>query len=329
MFNFQSVKNFSELTRAYSLPASIAPYFTALAWGSIMVPCAINIILSFIAIICLHLGGNLFDDFIDVQLRLKKGENLGEITFCKGKNKARLIVEGTYSLKQVFTIVSALFLIPILIGVYFFTLYGAPVLQIALIGGALCLLYPISSKFYLGEIIIGILFGILLPKGVYLVLTGYSSLNLFHFSISLALLIVALAHTHSIMDWEFDEKNGKNTLARLCGTKKNAIVALGWMITLAFLNLGALISMYYVPTALVLAFLTAPIGFELVKSMDDYINIRNVKFQPKWWMGIMENWGQILVENRAFFMYRFYLARNLALYFAVISGLAFYYSVIY
>lgn len=327
MFKNNAIKNFLELTRAYSLPASIAPYFVALCWGFFMEPKLLHIILSFVAIVCLHLGSNLYDDFIDVTMRLQKGEKLSEISFCKGKCKAKLIIEEFFSLDRVRAIIFTLFLTAVIIGIYFYTIYGISVIKIAVFGGILCLLYPLSSKVYLSEIIIGILFGILLPMGVFLVLTGYGSLSLFHFSLSLALLIVALAHAHAIMDWEYDERNDKRTLARLCGTKKNALILLGVMIFIAFLNLGALISLYYVPTAMALAFITIPIAIELIESMDDYIKVVDVEFKPRWWMGIMENWDKIKEEGRAYFMYRFYLARNLALYFALIAGLAFYFSV--
>ena len=317
------IKNFTELTRAYSLGVSLAPWFVAFCWVFANGFYVLDAILSLIAIVCLHLGFNLYDDFVDVLLKIQKGERLNEITFCKGKEKARLITNGTYPLLVVCAIIFALFLIASAIGFYFYVLHGVAVIQIALITAILGLVYPISAKFYLSEVVISIIFGILLPKGVYLAMTGWSSTNLFLFSIALALIITPLLHAHSIMDWEFDEKNNKHTLARLCRTKKNAVSALGAMIFGAYLILGVLIALNYVPSLMLWTFITIPIGVELVRSMDDYISVKDVNFKPKWWLGPMENWAHIEKAGKAFFMYRFYLARNLATFFCLISGVTF------
>lgn len=321
------IKGFAELTRAYSLGVSLAPFFVALCWALPTNFYVSHAILALIAIVFLHLGFNLYDDFIDVILKLQQGERLSEIKFNSGKEKARLIINGTFPLLGVCAIIFAFFLFASAIGFYFLLLYGVVVLKIAVLAAILGLIYPISSKFYLSEIIISIIFGILLPKGVYLALTGWESTNLFLFSIALAFIITPLAHAHSIMDWEFDEQNNKHTLARLCGTKKNAVTALGIMIFSAYLILGVLIALNYVPSLMSLALITAPIGFELVKSMDDYINVVDADLKPKWWFGPMENWARIKKEGTAFFMYRFYLARNLATFFCLISGLTFAFAV--
>ena len=319
----KALKNFAELTRAYSLGASLAPYFVAFCWAFVSEFYAIDAVLSLVAVVFLHLGFNLYDDFIDVILKLQKGERLSEINFDGGKEKARLIINGTFPLIAVCAIIFALFSIASVIGVYFYILHGTTVLKIAALTAFLGLIYPISAKFYLSEIIISLIFGVLLTKGVYLAITGWSSTNLFLFSIALALIITPIAHVHSIMDWEFDEKNNKHTLARLCSTKKNAVTALGVMICGAYLILGVMIALNYVPPLMLVTFLTAPIGFELVKSADDYINMVDVEFKPRWWFGPMENWAHIKQAGNAFFMYRFYLARNLATSFAVIAGLSY------
>ncbi len=323
------LKNFAELTRAYSLGASLAPWFVAFCWAFASEFYAIDAVLSLVAIVFLHLGFNLYDDFIDVLLKLQKGERLSEIRFNAGKEKARLIINGTFPLLAVGVIIFTLFSIATIIGFYFFLLYGVAVLKIAALTAFLGLIYPISAKLYLSEIVISLIFGILLPKGVYLAMTGWSSTNLFLFSIALALIITPLAHIHSIMDWEFDEKNNKHTLARLCQTKKNAVTALGIMIFGAYSVLGIMVALNYVPPLMLLTFLTAPIGFELVKSADDYINMVDVDFKPRWWFGPMENWKHIQAEGTAFFMYRFYLARNLATLFAVIAGLTYTAAVVF
>ncbi len=315
------IENFAELTRAYALPVSLAPFFVALCWANFEQVNKLNAFLALISIICLHLGGNLFDDILDVALRLKKGQKLAEIDFCN-KAKARLILKNIVPLKWAIEIDLALFAIAIIIGLYFFYLYGIEILGIALISAILILLYPISSKFFAAEIIIGTLFGYVLPNACFYVMTGNTSLNLAHFSLSLALLIIGLAHAHSIMDWENDKKCGKKTLAMICKTKQNAIRLLGWLIFGAYLNLGVLVSLYYINGVMIFACITIPIATELINSMKSYVNLEDKELKPRWYMGVMENWEEIKKQNMHYFMYRFYLARNLAVYFAIFCALA-------
>ncbi len=315
------MKNFAELTRAYVLPITLSAFFVSLCWANYEQVNKLNAFLTLISVICLHLGGNLFDDILDVTLRLKKGEKLNEIDFCNSA-KARLILNGTIPLKVALALDILLFGVAIVCGAYFFMLYGAKILTIALVSAILILLYPISSKFYSAEIIIGILFGYILPNACFYVMTGNTSLNLAHFSLSLALLIVALAHTHSIMDWENDEKCGKKTLAMICQNKQNAIRLLGWLIFGAYLNLGILVSLYLINGIMIFACITIPIAVELINSMKAYINLEDKELRPRWYMGVMENWEEIKKHNMHYFMYRFYLARNLAVYFAIFCACA-------
>lgn len=318
-----TIKNFLELTRSWSITLSIAPFAVALLWAIGYGVSKVSVVLAFVSVICLHLGGNLFDDIVDVYLKLKTGLKLDEIDFCDDKNKARLILNGTFSIRKALIINSILFLIPILCGIYFYLIFGTPILYIAFLGAVLVILYPISAKFYMAEIILGTLFTIILPKAVYFVLTGNQSLNLSHFSISMLLLMIGVLHTHSITDWEHDEKCGKNTLARLFRTKRNAIRVLGWMIFGAYLNLAILISIYFLPGFMIMAFVTTPMAVELVQSLKKYIALDNSNLTPRWWMGIMENWDEVKKHNIQYFMYRFYLARNLCVYFLIISAVCY------
>ena len=72
---------------------------------------------------------------------------------------------------------------------------------------------------------------------------------------------------------------------------------------------------------MIMAFITTPIAVELVQSLKKYITLENSDLTPRWWMGFMENWEEIKNQNAQYFMYRFYLARNLCVYFIIISAL--------
>ncbi len=313
------VKDFLELTRAYSLPTSLAPWLLALciAITSCTVYCPrINplfYVLSFIAVVCIHLGVNLLDDYLDVKSQLKKGVKLNKVHFGQIKNKARLIIDGTYSLDSVVAIFSSLFAIALFIGMFFSANFGPTVILIALIALALCLFYPISTKYYLGEVSTAIIFGPLLMSGVMLTTRGVIADYLLLLSIPIGVFTAILLHTHSIMDYEYDIKHGKKTLATLFKSKNDALVMLSFLLILGYGLIGLYVYFGILSVNVLYAFLSLPLAIKLLLSLKEYVDIKNVDFKTNLLYGPMENFKKHIKDGNAFFMYRFYLARNLQL----------------
>ena len=318
----ENIKKFAELTRAYALGVTFASILPILAFAQYSEKFnLINFLLLVIALCCVHLGANLFDDYIDVKRKIDKGICLNNIHFNSFVPKARLILNNTFSFKKINIILAALFIIPILVGIYFAFVSGWQVLLFAAIGGILTLLYPCSSKYYCAEIIIGLIYGPLMIMGGYFALTGEFNSSLFLLSWAIFFAVIVLLHTHNLMDWEFDEIEGKKTLCLLSKTKVNAIKVLKGMIFASyFIILFGVLTSNLNPHTLYV-FLTLPIATKLQESVNDYINIIDVKFTPRWYYGFFENWKEIEEKNIAFFMYRFYLARNFSLFFALFAAI--------
>lgn len=322
----KSILNFAELTRAYSLPLSISSWFVALCFAY---PAAAlrDVVLTFITIICLHMGGNLFDDLIDVKNELKKnGGDLSKVNFNIGSNKAHLILDGTFTFQNVYFILFVLFAIPFIIGLFYTVTIGLIIPVLALIILGICMFYPYSSKYKAGDLIISFLTGPMVIYCTYLALTSYYYFkkpfySLGFFSISIFLMILGFCFVHTLMDWEHDEARGKMTLVRLIGDKQNALRVLGIIISLAYLNVIYLAILGVLPKMFLLILITLPISIELVKSMYNYINIIDAPLKPKWYLGPMENWEEIEKTGNKYFMYRFLLGRNTLLAFSVISGI--------
>lgn len=335
--SFQTLKlQFIELTRGYTLLTSAAPWFVAAAAASVSAHFYSDIklklfttFLSFIAIMCVHLGVNLLDDYIDVKKQIKNGTPLSEIKFeDKVRNKAGLIINGTYSFRTVKIILGILFGIGILAGIYFTSLYGRIIPFYAILAGILCILYPVSSKFYSSEIIVGTVFGPLLIMGTYTALTGLYLHKLFIMSVAIGLMVVVLLDTHNIMDFDFDKKTGKNTLCTLIGSKKRALILLGGQILIAYLIIIYLaLTKQFSCWILASVVLTLPLAVKLITSLNDYNNMKDLKFVPKWYLGSMENWDKIKEERIEYFMYRFYIARNLGFYFCVILAIVCFFTI--
>lgn len=315
------LKDLMELTRFYSLNITLASCLIIFSYAYYSEKFTfLNFILLTIALCSIHLGANLFDCYIDVKTKLKEGYNYDNMIFPNEK-KARLIRNGAFSLRQVEAIFSILFICTILIGIYFAFFAGWKILLFALAGGILTLLYPNSAKYYLSEVILGLIFGPLAIMGGYYALTSDFNLNLFLLSFAIFFTTIILAHAHNIMDWEYDIQNNKNTFAILLGSKKKAITAMKWMMILSYyiIVFGVLMGMFN--PHMLFVFLTLPIATKLNDSMKDYINIKDVEFKPRWYWGIFENWKEIQEKGMAFFMFRFYLARNFAFFFALFASI--------
>ncbi len=313
-----SIKNFLELTRAYSLLMSLASCLVVFAFANYSPRFTLlNYILLTVGVCCVHMGANLFDDFIDVKLKLKQGFELKDIRFESFLPKARLIINSTYSFSQVERILNILFSIALGIGVCFTVISGWKVLIFAALGGILSLFYPISSRYYCSEIIIGLIFGPLVIMGGFYALTGEFNSNLLILSVVIFFTTLVLLHTHNIMDWEFDIKENKNTLCILSGSKQNAIrILIGFMtISYSIILISVLLARLNPNTLYV--FLTLPIGAKLIESINDYVNIKDIKFIPRWYYGFFENWKEIKDNKVDFYMFRLYLARNFSFFFAL------------
>lgn len=317
----KNFSNFAQLTRLYSIPVSIASCAVIYAYAHYSMNFSfLNFFLIVISICLLQMGANLFDDFIDVSKELKKGVALEDIKFYSYIPKAALILNKTYSFSQIKVILSILFLIPVLVGIYFVKFSGFEILYFMIIGGILTLFYPISSKYYLSEIIIGLIYGPLIIMGGFFALTKEFDLNLLYLSFAIFTSTLVLLHAHNIMDWEFDKDN-KKTLALLASTKEKAIDILKGLIGLSYaIIIIGVLTLKLNPHTLYV-FLTLPLATKLINSMKDYINIKDVKLIPKWYYGIFENWKEIKNQNIEFFMYRFYLGRNFTLLFAIFASL--------
>ncbi len=314
-------KNIMDLTRAYTLPMTFASCCVIFSYAHFYFNFSyFDFFILLIAFCILQMAANLFDDYIDIKSKLNNGVKLEEIKFASAR-KAVLIKNKTFSINQVEMILSFLFLTASLIGAYFVLHSGAMILLFVLAGAVCLLFYPKSSSCCLSEIITGFVFGPLMINAGFYALIGEFNFNLFLLSIAIFFTTNVLLHTHNIMDWEFDVENNKKTFAILLKNKPNAITALKWMMIIPYLivvfgvfNLNFSPRMLYV-------FFTLPVAARLQKSIKDYINIKDVKFIPKWYYGPFENWDKIKENKMDYFMYRFYLARNFALFFAIFASI--------
>lgn len=308
--------------RGYSIPISVMSWSVPFIFGLTDGGNIFYGLLALIGIVCVHLGANLFDDVIDYYLEKKRIEKGLHTDFNFQKGKCKYILDGNASLIQTLFVSLGLFSFAFILGVFLTLACGWQVMALIFVTAILCLLYPVLTYFALGEFIVGILFAPMLYLGTYFVMAKSFSLEMMIISISTGLLTVGLLHTHTFMDYDFDAKNNKKTLCALVGTKKNAVIAQGVMMLLAYLNIIMAVLFGFLPLVMLICLLTIPTSVSLCKLMLLHINNPEIVVPRTFWMGPMENWDHFVKNNIESFMIKFLLARNVMLIFTVFICIA-------
>lgn len=305
-------------TRAYSLPMSIMSWSVPFVFG---ITDKGNILygrIALIGIIFAHLGVNMFDDFVDFLIAKKNANAEGEIVLQKGK--CAYLLNKELTLKQLALVICVLFTLAVLCGLYLTVKTGFTVVIITAIAGVIGLLYPLLSFVALGEIAVGVIFAPLLYTGVYYVMTGGFSLELFPVAISTGILTIGLLHAHMFLDIDYDKPNNKRTLCLLAGSKENAVRNQLYIMALGYINIIAFVLMQKIANIYLITLLSLPTAVMLYKIMRAGFINPDEKIHTNIFFGILENM-QEYKENRNF-MITFMTARNVMVEFTILVCLA-------
>lgn len=219
-------------SRFFSLPMTFLSWLVAFTYS--MPGDIINGILALFGISFVHLATNLFDDYVDYK-------NLPDN--CQ-QCKCLYIKEGKATINDVLRVVIIYFVIASVIGLILFLRCGFPVIGLALIGAFISLCYAKLSQIGLSEIAVGTAFGPLFFEGVYFVMRGSFSYEIFILSLAVVMFTIGLMYTHTVLDYEGDKKSGKKTLVCRLKNKQTAIngvyivYGLGFLFTLIFILLS-------------------------------------------------------------------------------------------
>ena len=270
-------------SRFFSLPMTFLSWLVVFTYslpGDIL-----NGILALIGISFVHLATNLFDDYVDYK-------NLPDN--CQ-QSKCLYIKEGKATTNDVLKVVIIYFIIASFVGLILFLRCGFPVIGLALIGTLISLCYAKLSQIGLSEIAVGTAFGPLFFEGVYFVMRGNFSYEVFVLSLAVVMFTIGLMYTHTVLDYEGDKKSGKQTLVCRLKDKQTAIngvfvvYGLGFLFTLIFILLS---ENYYILSV----FALTPLIINLHNSLKDF-----------------ESGGEMKE-----FYFRLLKARNLMVYYSLI-----------
>ncbi|MDR0604284.1 MAG: prenyltransferase [Bacteroidales bacterium] len=314
--------------RPVSLPQSIFPAVLAamMAFHSSGFSLLYSI-LAITGVVFLHLSMNLFDDYFDYKNHDVKIRNAlaGNKTFSR-VGKCSYLVSKEASLRELFFVATLFLLFATVLGGIIFLNRGIFILYLMLIGGILGITYsakPFCLSYRgLGELTVGIMFGPLLMTGVFYASCGDYMPSVGIVSVSVGLLVVNILFTHSILDYHPDKYVRKKTLAVLIKSTKVQFIFSCFFTLSPFVLIVYGIVRDYLSVWYALVLFTFPLGLYLIYSIDAFFRYPQKQFTPCFLMGPMENWERRKQNGIAWFSFRWFLSRNLTMFFCLLAMIA-------
>lgn len=310
--------NVMECSRVFALPTTIFSWLIIFVYSFIDSGNVRYGLLTLVGLIFVHLGANLVDDFFDYKSLIKQvGFDKQEYLKNSQKTKCRYLINGMMKESDIIVLAILYFVVAALCGLFLFIKCGIGVLYFSLVGALIAILYPFLSRICLSEFAIAIAYGPALFGGVYYVMTGAYSFEVFLLCLPTTIMTVVLLYIHTVMDYEFDTNEGKYTIANLFDSQLESLVVLKYLLILAYISLVFLCVFDILDWQVFIVFLTIPLALDLYKSLSDFTCNSDIEPDKKWYHFPMENLKQLRKRGEAAFMMRIYQARNLMMYFSL------------
>jgi 1,4-dihydroxy-2-naphthoate octaprenyltransferase len=191
----------------------------AFVWGLKSGGNAFAGILALFGISSAHLAANLLDDYMDYKILSKDEKYMLSAQTCK----CEYLKNGSVQPQMMLKVIALFCAFAALIGGILTLISGREVVLLALAGALIVLGYQKLSLRGLGEFAVFIAYGPLLFEGVYYVMTGGFSVDVFILSLSMAMITEGLIYTHMLLDYEGDLVLHKKTLCCRLGGREKAL----------------------------------------------------------------------------------------------------------
>jgi 1,4-dihydroxy-2-naphthoate octaprenyltransferase len=255
--SFWMVKVRAPFFTAVIVPALLG---TAIAWARSGEFHPFYFLLTIIGVICMHAGANMSNDYFDHKNRTDEINEEFVRPFTGG---SRLIQMGAIQPRQVLLEALAYYATAALIGLYLGWARGPWVLVIGLIGALSGYFYTAPPFFLvatgLGEVFIGLNFGLLVTLGAYYVQTGQLAWEPVIASLPVAFLIAGVLYINEFQDMVADKAVGKNHIVARLGRQK-AVLGYGLIMAATYVSIVLGVLLGVTPFAL-LGLLTAPLAW--------------------------------------------------------------------
>ncbi|MBT8100387.1 MAG: 1,4-dihydroxy-2-naphthoate octaprenyltransferase [Gammaproteobacteria bacterium] len=221
------MKRYFHATRPKFFPASLLPVLAGSAWG-FMVSGQFDAAIfgiALLATLCVHAGANVLNDVGDDAGGTDRQNEDRIYPYTGG---SRFIQAGILSASGMARLGITLLSIATVAGFWLFLVKGPMVLWFGIAGVLLATLYSLGpvrlSAVGLGEISVGVAFGILPVVGSAWLQSGTIDVGLVMFALPISAWVAAILLINEVPDIVPDEATGKRTLAVRLGNKGTAVL---------------------------------------------------------------------------------------------------------
>lgn len=223
-------------------------------------------VLTLAGAVFLHLGTNTANDYFDH----RSGNDEANVWYVRPfTGGSRLIQEGLISPRTVLVTSLSFFAAGLAIGIALAIIRGPLILLLGIVGA-------VSGYFYvapplrlahrgLGEIAVGLNFGLLIVMGAYYVQTGSITSECIVASLPLTCLIAAVVIINEFQDSAADGSVGKRTLVVRLGTRR-AVVLFGAVSLLAYLPIVIGAATGFIPPLVLIGLATLPFTVKAIRT---------------------------------------------------------------
>ncbi len=227
-------------------------------------------VLTLLGVVLANVAVNLLNDYFDHKLLT----DLVNVEFVRPfSGGSRVIQLGLLTPLEVLSGGFVALILSLAIGIYLSLRSGFLVLMLALLGFLSMLAYNVPplrlSGRGLGELLVGLNFGVLVSLGSYVVQTGTIELEPLIPSIPLALLISLILLVNEFPDYNADKATGRRTLVVILGPKKARWIYLA-LASLTYIYIAVAVVIGAAPSYTILALLSLPITAYALKYLFRY-----------------------------------------------------------
>ena len=219
-----TIKEWLDTTRYWSFSVSAMPVVATTAYLCVTrevnttgLLCAL---LAVIGVVLFHAAGNLLSDVGD----FRSGADSREAHAVPN------LVEHIFEPKEYLRLSAALFALGIAIGLVLTYMCGWLLLVIGGLGYLLTLLYTKSKNYWLSDVNIFIIFGILIVLGSSVAVVHAICFDTLVLSLPLGLITLSVLHANNTVDIKTDRAAGLHTLAMAMGEERAAKVYISYQI---------------------------------------------------------------------------------------------------
>ena len=250
-----------EATRPWSLPASTMPALIALAFAQWSLNGNTHLLAGLAAVagaFIFQISGNLISDYFDYRSGVDSKDTFGS---------SRMIVDGVFKPRTIWLYGMAWLALGCMLGLWLTARSGWALLAIGA-AGALGTYFYYTLKYHaLGDVLIFLIYGQLIPLGAYYCAAGGAiDWRLTLVTTPIGFMIVNILHANNTRDTMYDSRAGISTLAMRIGLRwsKRVFAALAYS---SYAILALCVALGWLPWPCLVMLATTPLAVKNVKWM--------------------------------------------------------------